>query len=135
MHSSRSNGATDLSLRNKFPAKYLIFGDYPLTKTPSTSFLSRPLRTHLDQSSARQDLTSLESQKRKVCTCHLLFNANQEPLTNESRILIPSAKVASFDQKPEICTVTKDELIANLPHHQLLICNFANADGRSHWQP
>lgn len=122
-------------LENKFPAKYLIFGDYPLTKDALNIFPKQTIEDTLGSVVSEAGLNQLRiTETEKFAHVTYFFNAlNQEPLANETRILIPSAKVASFDHKPEMSAFAiKDELIANLPDHQLLICNLPNADMVGH---
>ncbi len=64
------------------------------------------------------------------------FNCGEErPYPGEDRILIPSPKVATYDLQPEMSAggIT-DTLVADLQHrrHDVVICNFANADMVGH---
>ena len=64
------------------------------------------------------------------------FNCGREqPYQGESRILIPSQKVPTYDLMPEMSAPGITEaLIADLTsrRHQVIICNFANADMVGH---
>lgn len=64
------------------------------------------------------------------------FNCGEErPYQGEDRILIPSPKVATYDLQPEMSAggIT-DTLVADLAErrHEVVICNFANADMVGH---
>jgi len=64
------------------------------------------------------------------------FNCGEErPYPGEDRILIPSPKVATYDLQPEMSAggIT-DTLVADLQErrHDVVICNFANADMVGH---
>ena len=64
------------------------------------------------------------------------FNCGEErPYPGEDRILIPSPKVATYDLQPEMSAggIT-DTLVADLQQrrHEVVICNFANADMVGH---
>jgi len=64
------------------------------------------------------------------------FNCGrEEPYPDEDRILIPSQKVATYDLKPEMSAPGITEaLLADVRsgQHQVIICNFANADMVGH---
>jgi len=64
------------------------------------------------------------------------FNCGEErPYPREDRLLIPSQKVATYDLKPEMSAPgIADALVADLDarRHDLVICNFANADMVGH---
>jgi len=64
------------------------------------------------------------------------FNGGvEEPYPGESRVMVPSPKVATYDLKPEMsaCEVT-DELEAAIAsrRHDAIICNYANGDMVGH---
>jgi 2,3-bisphosphoglycerate-independent phosphoglycerate mutase len=64
------------------------------------------------------------------------FNCGREqPYAGEDRILVPSQKVATYDLMPEMSAYgIADELVADLQagNHDVVICNFANADMVGH---
>ncbi len=64
------------------------------------------------------------------------FNCGEErPYPREDRVLIPSQKVATYDLKPEMSAPgIADTLVADLEAntHDIVICNFANADMVGH---
>jgi 2,3-bisphosphoglycerate-independent phosphoglycerate mutase len=64
------------------------------------------------------------------------FNCGEErPYGHEDRLLIPSQKVATYDLKPEMSAPgITDALVADLGvrKHDVVICNFANADMVGH---
>jgi 2,3-bisphosphoglycerate-independent phosphoglycerate mutase len=52
---------------------------------------------------------------------------------NETKIIIPSPKVATYDLKPEMsANEVCDKLIENMPNNDVIICNFANGDMVGH---
>ena len=64
------------------------------------------------------------------------FNCGEErPYAGEDRILVPSPKVPTYDLKPEMSArgIT-DQLVADVENrrHNVIICNFANADMVGH---
>ena len=64
------------------------------------------------------------------------FNCGrEEPYTGEDRILVPSQKVATYDLMPEMSAPgITDALVDDISHnrHEVVICNFANADMVGH---
>ncbi|GHU48998.1 hypothetical protein FACS1894218_7170 [Bacilli bacterium] len=52
---------------------------------------------------------------------------------NETKIIVPSPKVATYDLKPEMSAdEVCDKLINNMPDNDVIICNFANGDMVGH---
>ena len=82
----------------------------------------------------RTNLRLAETEKYAHVT--YFFNCGrEEPYPKEDRILVPSQKVATYDLKPEMSAPgITDELVADLrsARHQVVICNFANADMVGH---
>ena len=64
------------------------------------------------------------------------FNCGrEEPYPGEDRILVPSQKVATYDLMPEMSAPgIAEHLVADIDarRHQVVICNFANADMVGH---
>lgn len=69
---------------------------------------------------------------------HVTFffsGGREEPFPNESRILIPSPKVATYDLQPEMSAyIVKDAVVAELikQDHDFICLNFANGDMVGH---
>jgi 2,3-bisphosphoglycerate-independent phosphoglycerate mutase len=82
----------------------------------------------------RTNLRLAETEKYAHVT--YFFNCGREqPYAGEDRILVPSQKVATYDLKPEMSAPgIADEMVAALKggKHQVVICNFANADMVGH---
>jgi 2,3-bisphosphoglycerate-independent phosphoglycerate mutase len=86
------------------------------------------------QASGVTNLRLAETEKYAHVT--YFFNCGEEqPYAGEERLLIPSPKVATYDLKPEMSAhgIT-DALVADIEgrRHQVVICNFANADMVGH---
>jgi 2,3-bisphosphoglycerate-independent phosphoglycerate mutase len=83
---------------------------------------------------ARSNLRLAETEKYAHVT--YFFNCGREqPYTDEERILIPSQKVATYDLMPQMSAPgITDALVADVSKrlHQVIICNFANADMVGH---
>ena len=82
----------------------------------------------------RTNLRLAETEKYAHVT--YFFNCGrEEPYAGEDRILVPSQKVATYDLMPEMSAPgIADTLVAdiNSGKHQVVICNFANADMVGH---
>jgi 2,3-bisphosphoglycerate-independent phosphoglycerate mutase len=82
----------------------------------------------------RTNLRLAETEKYAHVT--YFFNCGREvPYPGEDRILVPSQRVATYDLKPEMSAPgITDQLIADLDarRHDVVICNFANADMVGH---
>ena len=82
----------------------------------------------------RTNLRLAETEKYAHVT--YFFNCGREqPYTDEERILIPSQKVATYDLMPQMSAPgITDALVADVSKrlHQVIICNFANADMVGH---
>jgi 2,3-bisphosphoglycerate-independent phosphoglycerate mutase len=82
----------------------------------------------------RTNLRLAETEKYAHVT--YFFNCGrEEPYPDEDRILIPSQKVATYDLMPEMSAPgITDALVSDLSagRHQVVICNFANADMVGH---
>ncbi|MDP3560128.1 MAG: 2,3-bisphosphoglycerate-independent phosphoglycerate mutase [Legionellaceae bacterium] len=67
---------------------------------------------------------------------HVTFFLNggeEKPFSDEERILIPSPRVATYDQQPKMSAESIAEAIVDaLPHYDVIIANFANADMVGH---
>ena len=82
----------------------------------------------------RTNLRLAETEKYAHVT--YFFNCGREqPYDREDRILVPSQQVATYDLKPEMSAPgITDTLVSDLSErrHQVVICNFANADMVGH---
>jgi 2,3-bisphosphoglycerate-independent phosphoglycerate mutase len=82
----------------------------------------------------RTNLRLAETEKYAHVT--YFFNCGrEEPYPGEDRVLVPSQKVATYDLMPEMSApAIADVLVKDLTEgrHQVVICNFANADMVGH---
>jgi 2,3-bisphosphoglycerate-independent phosphoglycerate mutase len=105
--------------------------DLPVVFTPQTftGNLADVLSAH-----GRTNLRLAETEKYAHVT--YFFNCGREdPYPGEDRILVPSQKVATYDLMPEMSAPgIADTLVADVStgRHQVVICNFANADMVGH---
>ena len=86
------------------------------------------------QSAGRTNLRLAETEKYAHVT--YFFNCGREaPYRHEDRVLVPSQKVATYDLMPQMSAPgIADALVADLAArtHDIVICNFANADMVGH---
>jgi 2,3-bisphosphoglycerate-independent phosphoglycerate mutase len=86
------------------------------------------------EASGRNNLRLAETEKYAHVT--YFFNCGrEEPYQREERILVPSQKVATYDLMPQMSAPgITDALVADLDarRHDVVICNFANADMVGH---
>jgi 2,3-bisphosphoglycerate-independent phosphoglycerate mutase len=86
------------------------------------------------QAAGRTNLRLAETEKYAHVT--YFFNCGrEEPYRGEDRILVPSQKVATYDLMPQMSAPgIADALVADLDArtHDIVICNFANADMVGH---
>lgn len=92
-----------------------------------------PLGVVFSKNNIRQ-LRVAESEKERFVTYY--FNGLREvPLNNEDRIIEPSAKVPTYDLKPEMKATEITNILTNKMQEQLyplIIANYANADMVGH---
>ena len=86
------------------------------------------------EAAGRSNLRLAETEKYAHVT--YFFNCGrEEPYAAEDRILVPSQKVATYDLMPEMSAQgIADALVADIAAgtHDVVICNFANADMVGH---
>jgi 2,3-bisphosphoglycerate-independent phosphoglycerate mutase len=105
--------------------------DLPVVFTPQTfsNNLADVLTAH-----GQTNLRLAETEKYAHVT--YFFNCGrEEPYQGEDRLLVPSQKVATYDLMPEMSAPgITDDLVADLNErrHQVIICNYANADMVGH---
>jgi 2,3-bisphosphoglycerate-independent phosphoglycerate mutase len=86
---------------------------------------------------AENSLTNLRlAETEKYAHVTYFFNGGEEkPFDGEDRILVPSPRVPTYDLQPEMSAAEiADLLVADITanHHDVIICNFANADMVGH---
>ena len=86
------------------------------------------------QAAGRTNLRLAETEKYAHVT--YFFNCGrEEPYRGEARVLVPSQKVATYDLMPQMSAPgITDALVDDLDsrRHDIIICNFANADMVGH---
>jgi 2,3-bisphosphoglycerate-independent phosphoglycerate mutase len=95
------------------------------------------LRDGLGETLARHGLTQLRiAETEKYAHVTFFFSGGREqPYPGESRILVPSPKVATYDLQPEMSLPElTDRLVDAIAHggFDFIVCNIANADMVGH---
>jgi 2,3-bisphosphoglycerate-independent phosphoglycerate mutase len=105
--------------------------DFPVVFTPQT-FNGNFADVLAEEGAGNLRLAETE----KYAHVTYFFNCGrEEPYPGEDRILVPSQKVATYDLMPEMSApAIADALVADLDarRHDVVICNFANADMVGH---
>ena len=110
---------------------------YDRTFTFPVVFSPQSLTGSFAEVIAAQNLTNLRvAETEKYPHVSYFFNCGiEKPYSGEDRILVPSPKVATYDLQPEMSArgIT-DNLVSDVEDrkHDVIICNFANADMVGH---
>ncbi len=74
------------------------------------------------------------AETEKYAHVTFFFDGGEElKFKNEKKVLIPSPKVETYDLKPEMSAIgITDALLQELPNHEVVILNYANADMVGH---
>lgn len=111
--------------------------DYDARLPAKSIFPTLPLRAVLGEVLAAHGLKQLRiAETEKYAHVTFFFNAGlEQPFAQEDRILIPSKKVATYDQCPAMSAFEMtDALIEAIDarRYDVIICNYANADMVGH---
>ena len=116
---------------------YTCMTDYSATYNLPVAFPPQTLSENLGEVLGRSGLSNLRlAETEKYAHVTYFFNCGEErPYAGEERLLIPSPKVPTYDLQPEMSApgITA-ALLADLEarRHDVVICNFANADMVGH---
>lgn len=116
---------------------YATLTEYHQDFTYPVAFPPLSITHTLGQVLAEQGLTQLRlAETEKYAHVTFFFNGGKdEPFPGESRILIPSPKVKTYDLQPEMSAPeVTDELVKAIEGGQfdVIICNYANGDMVGH---
>jgi len=100
-------------------------------------FEDAPLRNTLGEVVSREGIRQARmAETEKYAHVTYFFNGSEEvPFPGEDRVLVPSAKVATYDLKPEMSAMElTDEAVRRLadPTYGFFVLNYANADMVGH---
>lgn len=110
---------------------------YDRTFTFPVAFPPQSLTGSFAEVLAAQPMTNLRvAETEKYPHVSYFFNCGiEKPYPGEDRILVPSPKVPTYDLQPEMSAKgITDNLVSDVEsgHHDVIICNFANADMVGH---
>ncbi len=116
---------------------YVCMTSYDDTFPYPVLFTDEPLRGTLGEAISREGLKQVRmAETEKYAHVTYFFNGSEEkPFPGEDRVLIPSAKVATYDLKPEMCArELTDEAVRRLSDgtYGFFVLNYANADMVGH---
>ncbi len=128
---------TGFERKRRPKVEYVCMTEYKDTFHLPMAFPPEPLRNILGDVLAAHALKQLRiAETEKYAHVTFFFNGGvEEPVVGEDRALIPSAKVATYDLKPEMSAAELTaELIRRLESEQydVVICNYANPDMVGH---
>ena len=124
--------------RRVFPSvEFACFTEYDATFGLPVVFAPQTFSGSLAEVLAAQGVNNLRlAETEKYAHVTYFFNCGEErPYPGEDRLLIPSPKVATYDLQP---SMSANEIAAALvadvteARHDVVICNFANADMVGH---
>lgn len=125
------------SIDPKLLGELVTLTEYDPKLPAKVAFPKQQINNTFSEIIAQQNMRQLHvAETEKYAHVTFFFNAGKElALTGEERILIPSPKVATYDLKPEMSAAAiTDILITAIENktHEVIICNFANADMVGH---
>ena len=111
--------------------------EYDATYGLPVAFTPQEFASNLADILADSGLSNLRlAETEKYAHVTYFFNSGEErPYRGEDRLLVPSAKVPTYDLKPEMSAAgITEQLVADIStrRHDVIICNFANADMVGH---
>jgi len=121
-----------------FPLTYVCFTDYDVTiGNKEVAYNKEKIVNTLGEYVAKKGLKQVRiAETEKYAHVTFFFNGGIEaPNEGESRILIPSPKVATYDLQPEMSAAqVRDQLVKAIESKEqdLIIVNFANPDMVGH---
>ena len=116
---------------------YVTLTEYHQDFTYPVAFPPVSITHTLGEVLAEKDLTQLRlAETEKYAHVTFFFNGGRDdPFPGESRILIPSPKVKTYDMQPEMSArEVTDELVKAIEGqaYDVIICNYANGDMVGH---
>ena len=116
---------------------YVCMTQYDKTIEAPVAFLPQRLKNTLGEVLSSAGIKQLRlAETEKYAHITFFFNGGVEtPYPGEERILIPSPKVATYDQKPEMSALeVTEEFIGQIrfDHYKVIIMNYANPDMVGH---
>ncbi|WP_156928207.1 2,3-bisphosphoglycerate-independent phosphoglycerate mutase [Sulfurospirillum arcachonense] len=122
--------------RDLLPAKVITMTEYDSSYDFDIMFKSEAPKNTLAEVISNAGLSQLHTAETEKYA-HVTFFLNggiEEPFANESRVLVPSPKVKTYDMKPEMSAkeVCDEVLRAMQSEYDFIVVNFANGDMVGH---
>lgn len=114
---------------------FTCFTQYDKTIEAPVAFKPETIVNTLGEVLSREGVPQLRlAETEKYAHVTFFFNGGVEtPYPGEERILIPSPKVSTYDQKPEMSALEVTEaFLANIDRFKVVIMNYANPDMVGH---
>ncbi|NQY42043.1 MAG: 2,3-bisphosphoglycerate-independent phosphoglycerate mutase [Legionellales bacterium] len=114
---------------------FITMTEYDKNYPCSVLFPPTNIKNTLGELISKANLRQLRiAETEKYAHVTYFFNGGIEKKFNgEDRILIPSPKVATYDQKPEMSAeLVTQKLLEKMHEYDFIVCNFANADMVGH---
>jgi 2,3-bisphosphoglycerate-independent phosphoglycerate mutase len=116
---------------------YTTMTEYDQTYNLPLAFPTQSFTGNFAEALVSAGLANLRlAETEKYAHVTYFFNCGEErPYQAEERVLVPSPKVATYDLMPQMSAIgIADTLVADLEarRHDVVICNFANADMVGH---
>jgi len=130
-------GFTGFPRRKPALSAFVSMTEYMAGMAASVAFPPTALRNLLAEVISAQGLRQLRiAETEKYAHVTFFFNGGrEEPYPGESRILIPSPKVATYDLQPEMSAPELSRQLAEAIRsgkYEVIICNMANPDMVGH---
>jgi len=118
-------------------AGFISLTEYASDIPSQIAFPQQSLRNGLGEYLAQHHLTQLRiAETEKYAHVTFFFNGGDEvPIANETRVLIPSKKVSTYDLTPTMSAIEiTQHLLEDIKEkkYDVIICNFANPDMLGH---
>ncbi|EDP46310.1 2,3-bisphosphoglycerate-independent phosphoglycerate mutase [Rickettsiella grylli] len=118
-------------------AGFISLTEYATTLPSQVAFPQQNLRNSLGDYLAQHHLSQLRiAETEKYAHVTFFFNGgNETPLINETRVLIPSKKVSTYDRVPDMSALEITHHLLKVikeKKYDVIICNFANPDMLGH---
>ncbi len=134
-----TDGTFDGFERRRVPqiSKFVTLTRYEEGLRVEVAFPPIEIKNGLGEVLSKHGLTQLrlaETEKYAHVT-FFLIGGREEPFPGEERVLIPSPKVRTYDQKPEMSAFEVTEVLVDAirgRRYDVIICNYANGDMVGH---
>lgn len=114
---------------------FVTFTEYEKNLPVKVAFPMIDVKNSLDDvlsDSGIKQLHIAETEKYAHVTFFFAGGKEETP-KNEDRLMVPSPKVATYDEKPEMSVkIIKDEMLKDLKNYNFILANFANLDMLGH---